>query len=119
MLHQQWNREMISLDAQSAGFHLTFEDDDIITSPRAVACEILPFAWRPPEFGGLSPELASHSSEHRDLTRLGGRRLVIVGGGQSALESAALLHETGSKVEEIVRGPAVRWVHRRRKPPCA
>jgi len=35
--------------------------------------------------------------------------VVVVGGGQSALESAALLHESGAAVEVIVRAPRVYW----------
>jgi pyruvate/2-oxoglutarate dehydrogenase complex dihydrolipoamide dehydrogenase (E3) component len=38
--------------------------------------------------------------------------VAVVGGGQSGLETAALLAEAGADVELLVRGP-VRWVHRR------
>jgi hypothetical protein len=34
----------------------------------------------------------------------------VVGAGQSALESAALLHELGAEVEVIARNPHLRWV---------
>ena len=54
--------------------------------------------------------LVSHTSEHRDLCRLGRRRIVIVGGGQSALESAALLAEADAEVEVIVRKSDVHWL---------
>ena len=33
-----------------------------------------------------------------------------MGGGQSALESAALLHEIGADVDVLVRAPSVRWI---------
>ena len=36
--------------------------------------------------------------------------MTIIGGGQSALESAALLHEAGSEVDVLVREPFVRWL---------
>ena len=36
----------------------------------------------------------------------------MVGGGQSALESAALLCEGGADVEVVVRAPRVRWLRR-------
>src|SRR6185503_3542472 len=63
-----------------------------------------------PQFYGLPPALASHSSEHRDLSRFTGQRVIVVGGGQSALETAALLHEAGADVEVVVRAPEIRWL---------
>jgi hypothetical protein len=107
-------RKVARIDTESTGFRLSLEDGEVVTSQRViVASGIVPFAWRPAEFRGLSPEFASHSSEHQDLARFAGRRLVVVGGGQSALESAALLHEAGAEVEVIVRAPVVHWLHQR------
>jgi FAD-dependent urate hydroxylase len=105
-------RKVAAIEAESSGFRLTLEDGEVVKPQRViVASGIIPFAWRPSQFRSLSPEFASHSSEHRDLGGFGGRRLVVVGGGQSALESAALLHEAGAEVEVIVRSPVVRWLH--------
>ncbi|HEY3477547.1 MAG TPA: hypothetical protein VGL02_01495, partial [Streptomyces sp.] len=42
-------------------------------------------------------------SEHHDLTRFSGQRVAVLGGGQSALESAALLREAGALPTVIVR----------------
>jgi len=39
-----------------------------------------------------------------------GKRVVVIGGGQSALESAALLHEAGAEVEVITRRSSVHWL---------
>ena len=38
--------------------------------------------------------------------------MLVVGGGQSALESAALLSEAGATVEVITRAPRIRWLQR-------
>ncbi|HEX8880928.1 MAG TPA: hypothetical protein VF749_12895 [Candidatus Acidoferrum sp.] len=38
--------------------------------------------------------------------------MVVIGAGQSALESAALLYEAGADVEVLVRAPFVRWLWR-------
>ncbi|MFF2129394.1 NAD-binding protein [Streptomyces olivochromogenes] len=35
--------------------------------------------------------------------------MAVVGGGQSALESAALLNEAGADVEVLVRDSRARW----------
>src|SRR5919206_524140 len=70
-----------------------------------------PFARRPAAFNELPAELATHASAHRDLSRFAGKRVVVVGGGQSALESAALLHEAGADVEVLVRKDHLVWLH--------
>jgi cation diffusion facilitator CzcD-associated flavoprotein CzcO len=36
--------------------------------------------------------------------------VLVVGAGQSALESAALIHEAGAQVEVIVRAPSIHWL---------
>ena len=36
----------------------------------------------------------------------------MIGGGQSAIETAALAHEAGANVQVIVRAPQVRWLKR-------
>src|SRR5207302_515781 len=61
---------------------------------------------------GLSPELATHSSEHQDFGRFAGKHVAVVGSGQSGLECAALLHEAGAEVEIIARAPGVHWLLR-------
>ena len=68
-----------------------------------VAAGIAAFVHRPAVTEGLPSELVSHTSEHDDLGRLPRQTVLVVGGGQSALESAALLHESGADVE--VAGP--------------
>jgi cation diffusion facilitator CzcD-associated flavoprotein CzcO len=51
----------------------------------------------------------SHSSAHADLGVFAGQRVAVVGAGQSALESAALLRELGAVPTVIARRDAVRW----------
>jgi hypothetical protein len=93
-------------------FVLTLEDGQRCTARRVVvAAGIAPFAWRPERFDHLPPELASHASDHIDLSRFAGRHVLVVGGGQSALESAALLHEGGAEVEVLVRADHINWLH--------
>jgi hypothetical protein len=99
---------------EGGGFRLKLEDGTSWRSRRViVAAGILPFAQRPVVFKRFPRSLASHSSEHSDLSRFSGRKVVVIGGGQSALESAALLHEAGAEVEVLVRDQMVRWLWRR------
>lgn len=103
-------RAVSCIEHDGTYFRLTIEDGEKITSARVVvAGGIVPFAYRPPQFQGLPSELASHSCEHRDLRVLAGKRVMVVGGGQSALESAALLHEAGADVRVVIRETEIHW----------
>ena len=106
-------RRVTRIDALGDGLRVTLEDGESLDANRVVvAAGIAHFAYRPPEFAELPSELASHSSDHADLSPFAGRRVAVVGGGQSAFESAVLLHEGGAEVELLMRAPRVRWVGR-------
>lgn len=107
-------RKVVEIEKDTAGFRVILADAEVIRCGRIViAGGISPFAVRPPQFTGIPRELASHSSEQRDLTRFRGKRVVVIGAGQSALESAALLHECQADVELLVRDNAVQWTWQR------
>jgi cation diffusion facilitator CzcD-associated flavoprotein CzcO len=104
-------RRIERVESDPRGFRLTVQDGELIHSRRViVACGIGSFARRPPEFQALPPMLTSHTSEHRDLRKFAGKQILIVGGGQSALESGALLHEGGAKVEVVTRSLNIHWL---------
>jgi cation diffusion facilitator CzcD-associated flavoprotein CzcO len=104
-------RKIESVEKDSSGFRVTVRDAEVIKTKRVVvAAGISPFAWRPAAFEGLPSSLVSHTSAHNDLARFKGTRVIVVGGGQSALESGALLHEAGAEVEIIIRVPQVKWL---------
>jgi FAD-dependent urate hydroxylase len=107
------DRRMVErVEADGAGFRLALDDGEPLRAARVVvACGIAPFARRPPQLAGLPPEYASHTSEHRGFSRFAGQQVLVVGGGQSALESAALLHEAGASVEVLVREDHLNWLH--------
>jgi FAD-dependent urate hydroxylase len=99
------------LETVGDSFRVAFADADPVTARRVVvATGPRPYAYIPAELRGLSSDLVSHSSDHCDLELFRGRRVAVVGAGQSALETAALLHETGADVQLIVRGPAVHFI---------
>jgi hypothetical protein len=51
----------------------------------------------------------THSSAHDRLDKFQGKRVAVLGAGQSALQTAALLHETGVDVQVIARRPEIVW----------
>ena len=100
------------LEGDQGRFRLLLEDGSSLSARRViVATGIKPFTNRPAYAEGLSPEVASHTGDHQDLGRFSGARVLVVGGGQSALESAALLHESGAQVEVVVRATNLHWLH--------
>jgi cation diffusion facilitator CzcD-associated flavoprotein CzcO len=106
-------RQVRRVEALASGFRIIAEDNEPIDCNRVVvAGGIAAFARRPSEFDELPPDLASHSSEQADLGVFSGRRVAVIGGGQSAIESAVLLGEAGADVEVIMRAPTLRWVGR-------
>lgn len=106
------DRRMVTrIDAHGGGFRVTLADGEVLEPGRVVvAAGVAPFAERPAQFAELPEELATHSFDWDDLAAFDGRRVAVIGAGQSALESAALLHEAGAEVEILVREPMVRYI---------
>jgi FAD-dependent urate hydroxylase len=97
--------------AADNGFRVTFEDADPVTAQQVVvATGVRPFANVPAELQGLPADLVSHTSDHCDLEPFRGRRVAVIGAGQSAIETAALLHESGADTQLVVRGSAVHFI---------
>jgi cation diffusion facilitator CzcD-associated flavoprotein CzcO len=115
-----WFRERAELDvderlvsrvARNGRFHVELEDGDTLTARNVVvAAGIGNFANRPAVFADLPPERVSHACDQCDLGIFAERSVLVVGGGQSALESAALLHEAGARVEVVIREKVVHWL---------
>lgn len=98
------------IDTARNGFRLRLADGDILSADRViVATGLLNQDYRPPLFQHLPPALVSHTSEHADLSAFRGKRVAVVGRGQSACESAALLDEAGAAAEIISHG-AIHWL---------
>jgi amino acid adenylation domain-containing protein len=105
------SRRVLRVERTPSGFQLALDDGTTMRVHHlVVAAGIASFAFVPPQFQQLPQSLASHSATHADLSQFQGRRVVVIGGGQSALESAALLHEAGADVEVITRASAIKWL---------
>lgn len=108
-------RHVCCVSADEGGFELSIEDGSKAYARRVIiAAGIEKFASRPAAFAQLSSELVSHTVEHKDLKKFGGKKVLIIGGGQSALESAALLHESGTEVEVASRASRIVFLHERK-----
>lgn len=104
-------RRVSSVDRSADGLSVRMEDGEELLAKRVVvATGLADFPWWPTEFRELPGELVSHSSDHRDFSALGGKNVAVVGAGQSALESAALLQEAGASVEVLARERRIYWL---------
>jgi len=89
-------------------FELTMDDGENVQAKSLVlALGIGLFFHRPELFGHVPRELAPHSSDLRDFSQFKGKRVAVIGKGQSALEYAALLRENHAEVEILTRAPAL------------
>jgi lysine/ornithine N-monooxygenase len=97
--------------AAGGGFLVDLEGGARVSAARVVvACGIEPFARRPDGFDHLPSELVSHTGDHDDPAVFASKRVVVVGGGQSALESAVLMSERAAEVEVVARAPETVWL---------
>jgi cation diffusion facilitator CzcD-associated flavoprotein CzcO len=103
---------VVSVDRRGGeGFELKLDSGESFTARAVVvATGLYGLAHLPPELGGAAADgptptgPVSHSSQHHDLTRFSGKELIVVGAGQSALETAALAAEAGARVRVVSRG---------------
>jgi thioredoxin reductase len=98
------------VSAVGGRFELSLANGDVAHAHQVVlAIGVEHFAHIPDQLSWLPESVCTHSSAHTDLSIFRGQQVVVVGAGQSALESAALLHESGASVQIVTRKPKVNW----------
>jgi cation diffusion facilitator CzcD-associated flavoprotein CzcO len=116
----QWFKEELSLPVEESlvtsvtrdrdGFQLTVGDSERLTARAVVlAIGVEHFAYLPAPFSALPQALCTHTSAHTDLATFKDKQVIVVGAGQSALETAALLHENGADVQVLARRQKTAW----------
>jgi FAD-dependent urate hydroxylase len=107
------SHEVVRVDRHDSFFGITLQNGESFRTSRVVvAAGIGPFKKIPAAFQNCSSEQVSHCYDGRDLAGFAGKIVAVIGAGQSALESAALLNEAGANVEVIAKIPALRWIGR-------
>jgi thioredoxin reductase len=105
-------RGVVDVQRSAGSYRLLLDDGSILVAQTVVvAAGIADFVHLPEFARGLPDELVSHTSAHRDFSAFRGRSVLVVGLGQSALESAALMRESGADVEVVGRHHRVNWLH--------
>jgi hypothetical protein len=93
-----------SIRRHGDGFAFDMENGTMVRARRIVAATgVGHFRYVPSPLDSLPAEVISHSYDHSDLSRFEGRRVVVIGGGASAIDLAALLKQRGCDVVLISR----------------
>ena len=102
------SRLVAHLYRKGLGFRLRLEDGAEIQARRVImAVGISHFAHLPPELSELPADIAHHTSVQQPAADYAGRKVVVIGGGSSAVDTAALLQQAGADVQLVTRRPKV------------
>ena len=92
------------------GFSVEFDDGASLKAGQVVvATGLRPYIYKPEEFAGMPSDLVSHASDHQDIASYSGKKVIVIGSGQSALETSALLNEAGATVQIVSRREQLDW----------
>ncbi len=104
------SRYVAQIDRDGETYSIQLEDGGVVRARRVIlAVGISHFSFLPPSLATLPPEKLSHSSAHKDCSALRGRKVIVVGGGASAIDVAALMLESGVDVTLVARRKAIRF----------
>jgi FAD-dependent urate hydroxylase len=105
----------------AGGLRITTDTGDEVDAGAVVlAVGAVPYAYAPPPLDDAVADGVRFATDLHDYDAYRARRVVVVGGGQGGLESAALAARSGADVELLVRS-SLRWFadrepHRARGP---
>ena len=103
-------RMVLKVTREGREFEITLVDGERLRAKSVVlALGIGFFSHRPEEFAGISRDLAPHSSNLNDFSHFKGKRVAVLGKGQSALEYAALLNEIRTDIQIITHAPGLTY----------
>jgi thioredoxin reductase len=103
-------RRVAKIERAADGFQIQMEDGARFEARRVVlAVGISHFAFVPGLLAHLPEQLLTHSSAHHDCTVFRGKKVTILGAGASAVDIAALMHESGVDVCLLARAKKIRF----------
>jgi FAD-dependent urate hydroxylase len=101
---------IVSVSRNGKGFSLKLADGSALASRRVIlATGQMPFRKMPPQLSHIPEPLLLHTSRIGPVKTYAGRHVTIIGAGQSAFETAALLHEAGARVLILVQKSEIVW----------
>src|SRR5580704_5420430 len=110
MVPELEDKMVANIDRSPDGFRLRLDNGEVFTARRVVlAVGITHFEYVPSHLAHLPTEFVSHSFRHPDPEKFKGRNVVVIGGGSSAVDLVAELHDSGAQVQLVVRGKALKF----------
>jgi cation diffusion facilitator CzcD-associated flavoprotein CzcO len=103
-VHELEPSPVASVERAPNGFRVTTASGDEVDVDKViVAVGAVPFAYAPPPFDRMIGDGVRHATDLQDYEVYRSKRVLVVGGGQGGLESAALAARAGADVELVVR----------------
>jgi cation diffusion facilitator CzcD-associated flavoprotein CzcO len=103
-------KSVVHVEPNGEGYRVSLEGGETFDAVRVVvATGLCGFAVVPQPLAGLPAALVTHCSRVDDFRVFRGRRVAVVGAGQSALEAVALLLEVGAAPQLVAREEKIKW----------
>ena len=101
--------DVVSLEGTAGGYRLTTAvGAELEARSVVVAVGAIPFAHAPPPFADAIGDRVTFATALQNYDAYRDRRVIVVGGGQGGLESAALAADAGAEVDLVIRS-TLRW----------
>ena len=101
-------RQVAGVSRSGDRFTVELDDGEIVSATKVViGIGISDFAKMPEHLSHIPEEYLSHSSRHAAMDRFKGREVAVIGGGSSATDIAALMHEAGASAQIVTRRPTL------------
>ena len=103
-------RKVTNVCRSGGYFLLTLQDGTVVKAARVVvATGIRDYAYIPDNLSGVPKEYLTHCVEYGPIDAFVGRKVVVIGGGASAVDLAWSLNEHGSEVTLVCRGQQIKF----------
>jgi Pyridine nucleotide-disulphide oxidoreductase len=104
------SRAVVSVNRSGEKFILRLQDGRIARAARVVvATGIRDYAHVPEALRGLPKDFVTHSAQYGSVDHLADRKVVVIGGGASAVDVAWSLFQRGVEVSVLCRRPKINF----------
>ncbi|MEO6965054.1 MAG: NAD(P)-binding domain-containing protein [Acidobacteriaceae bacterium] len=103
-------RRVAEIQRSPEAYQIRLDDGAHVTARRVVlAVGVSHFDYVPESLSHLPAQLLSHSSAVHDCSQFRGKKVTVIGAGASAVDIAALMHESGVDVSLVARASQIRF----------
>jgi thioredoxin reductase len=110
MVPELEEKMVVRIERTGNSYELQLEDGERLAARNVVlAVGITHFEHVPEALTHLPAAFLSHSARHHEVEAFRGRSVIVIGGGASALDWAALLKDAGADVQLVARQGALKF----------